>query len=71
MCRVLRPGGVLLLSTWCQAEGLERRELSARQRRRLRLLFDRWAVPCTASIMDYLRLVEVSWCMRYGAAACG
>jgi MPBQ/MSBQ methyltransferase len=56
MARVLRPGGTLVLATWCQREETPAAPLSADDRARLQFLYDEWAHPFFVSKEEYGRL---------------
>jgi MPBQ/MSBQ methyltransferase len=56
MMRVLKPGGTLVLATWCQRETPP--ALTKDEQSRLQFLYDEWAHPYFISIEEYGRLVE-------------
>ena len=56
MMRVLKPGGSLVLATWCQRETPP--ELTKVEKSQLQFLYDEWAHPYFISIQEYGRLVE-------------
>jgi MPBQ/MSBQ methyltransferase len=57
MTRVLKPGGTLVIATWCQRE-LEKGqdEFTADEKKKLQFLYDEWAHPYFISIEEYERL---------------
>ena len=56
MIRVLKPGGTLVLATWCQRETPP--ALTKVEKSQLQFLYDEWAHPYFISIQEYGRLVE-------------
>ena len=56
MMRVLKPGGTLVLATWCQRETPP--ALTKVEKSQLQFLYDEWAHPYFISIEEYGRLVE-------------
>ena len=48
-CRVLKPGGMLLMATWCHREG----ELSQQDRQHLQKIYDVYCLPYVISLRDY------------------
>ncbi|KAF4652006.1 hypothetical protein FOZ61_005233 [Perkinsus olseni] len=51
MCRVLKPGGRLIIATWCETN--ERKSLTKHQRWLLRFLYEEWSHPMFISIEEY------------------
>jgi len=56
MVRVLKPGGTLVIATWCQRHAPP--ELTAEEKGKLQFLYDEWAHPYFISIKDYCALAE-------------
>lgn len=56
MVRVLKPGGTLVIATWCQRHAPP--ELTAEEKSKLQFLYDEWAHPYFISIKDYCALAE-------------
>lgn len=56
MTRVLKPGGTLVIATWCQRELAKGEEFSSDEQRKLQFLYDEWAHPYFISIEEYQRL---------------
>ena len=54
MVRVLKPGGTLVIATWCQRHAPP--ELTAVEKSKLQFLYDEWAHPYFISIKDYCSL---------------
>ncbi|MDX2273222.1 MAG: methyltransferase domain-containing protein [Cyanobacteriota bacterium] len=52
--RVLKPGGRLLLVTWCHRSG----SLSAQDRQQLQKIYDVYCLPYILSLADYQQLAE-------------
>lgn len=57
MVRVLKPGGTLVIATWCQRDG----EHSPGDKARLQFLYDEWAHPYFISKEAYGDLVKVGF----------
>eukprot|EP00884_Botryococcus_braunii_P011258 jgi/Botrbrau1/20132/Bobra.0173s0034.1 len=58
MTRVLKPGGTLVLATWCQREETPDNPLTETDKNNLQFLYDEWAHPYFISIEAYKRLME-------------
>ncbi|CAK0756391.1 hypothetical protein CVIRNUC_002451 [Coccomyxa viridis] len=58
MTRVLKPGGHIVIATWCQREGTPGRPLTAKDKAALQFLYDEWAHPYFVSVQEYGRLLE-------------
>lgn len=56
MTRVLKPGGTLVIATWCQKELAEGEEFTKDEQAKLQFLYDEWAHPYFISIEEYERL---------------
>lgn len=54
MTRVLRPGGILVLATWCRRPG----ELDRGEAALLGAIYREWALPYFVPIEDYARFAE-------------
>lgn len=59
MVRVLKPGGTLVIATWCQREVTPANPFTASDKERLQFLYDEWAHPYFISKEEYGRLVQV------------
>ena len=62
MVRVLKPGGTLVIATWCQRHTPP--ELTAEEKSKLQFLYDEWAHPYFISIEDYCALAESTGVMK-------
>ncbi|EER09791.1 3-demethylubiquinone-9 3-methyltransferase, putative [Perkinsus marinus ATCC 50983] len=51
MCRVLKPGGRLIVATWCEKD--DRKSLTDHQKWLLRFLYEEWSHPMFISIEKY------------------
>jgi len=60
MVRVLKPGGTLVLATWCQRDEKTTGLLSDEDRERLQFLYDEWAHPYFISKEEYGRIAEAT-----------
>lgn len=58
MMRVLKPGGKLVIATWCQREETPQNPLTQREKERLQFLYDEWAHPYFVSKEEYGRILE-------------
>jgi MPBQ/MSBQ methyltransferase len=56
MVRVLKPGGTLVLATWCQRDETPEMPLTDNDRERLQFLYDEWAHPYFVSKEEYGRI---------------
>jgi len=56
MTRVLKPGGTLVIATWCQRELEAGEKFTADEEKKLKFLYDEWAHPYFISIEEYERL---------------
>ena len=57
MTRVLKPGGKIVIATWCQREATQAAPLSAAEVSDLRFLYEEWSHPYFVSIEEYTRLM--------------
>jgi MPBQ/MSBQ methyltransferase len=57
MMRVLKPGGTLVIATWCQRDETPEKPLTEEDKERLQFLYDEWAHPYFVSKEDYGRLL--------------
>lgn len=64
MIRVLKPGGTLVVATWCQREETSNAPFSEDDKRRLKFLYDEWAHPFFVSKEEYGRLTVGSGKMK-------
>ena len=62
MVRVLKPGGTLVIATWCQRHAPP--ALTKEEKSKLQFLYDEWAHPYFISIKDYCALAEGTGAMR-------
>ena len=59
MIRVLKPGGVLVIATWCQREADETTNpFTEDEKKNLQFLYEEWAHPYFVSYEDYERLMR-------------
>jgi len=56
MIRVLKPGGTIVIATWCQRETPP--AFTAEEEKNLKFLYEEWAHPYFVSIEEYVRLME-------------
>ena len=56
MIRVLKPGGTIVIATWCQRETPP--EFTPEEEANLKFLYEEWAHPYFVSIEEYVRLME-------------
>ena len=56
MIRVLKPGGTIVIATWCQRETPP--AFTAQEEENLKFLYEEWAHPYFVSIEEYVRLME-------------
>lgn len=56
MTRVLKPGGTLVVATWCQRDETPENPFSEEERERLQFLYDEWAHPYFVSKEEYGRI---------------
>uniref|UniRef100_A0A6U2CZN2 Methyltransferase domain-containing protein n=1 Tax=Hemiselmis andersenii TaxID=464988 RepID=A0A6U2CZN2_HEMAN len=54
MSRVLKPGGTLVVATWCQKEG----DITPSEQKDLNFLYEEWAHPYFVSYEEYGRLMK-------------
>lgn len=52
-CRVLKPGGTLLVATWCHRDLAEKGPLTARERKHLEDLYRLYHLPHVISLAEY------------------
>lgn len=57
MTRVLKPGGKLVIATWCQRDDTNR-PFTSNERRMLDFLYSEWTHPYFISIQDYAKLMD-------------
>ena len=62
MIRVLKPGGTIVIATWCQRETPP--EFTDTEKANLKFLYEEWAHPYFISIEEYASLVEGTTTMR-------
>jgi MPBQ/MSBQ methyltransferase len=62
MVRVLKPGGTLVIATWCQRHTPP--ALTKEEKSKLQFLYDEWAHPYFISIQDYCELAEGTDAMK-------
>ena len=58
MVRVLKPGGTLVIATWCQRDETAENPLTSEDKDRLQFLYDEWAHPYFISKEDYGRICQ-------------
>lgn len=58
MVRVLKPGGTIVIATWCQRETPP--AFAPEEKQRLQFLYDEWSHPHFISIEEYVRLMEAT-----------
>lgn len=58
MTRVLKPGGTLVIATWCQREETAERPFTEQDKTDLQFLYEEWAHPYFVSIEEYGRLMN-------------
>lgn len=58
MARVLKPGGTMVIATWCQREETAATPFSQHEQAELQFLYDEWAHPYFVSIEEYERLMN-------------
>ena len=58
MIRVLKPGGTIVIATWCQRETTPETPFSQKEQENLKFLYEEWAHPYFVSIEEYVRLME-------------
>jgi len=57
MTRVLKPGGKIVIATWCQRETTAATPLTAKEQSDLRFLYEEWSHPYFVSIEEYERML--------------
>ena len=57
MARVLKPGGRIVIATWCQRDETRDTPFTQSERRMLDFLYSEWTHPYFISISDYRRLM--------------
>ncbi len=57
MVRVLKPGGRLIVATWCQRDGTGT-PLTAKERRKLEYLCNHWSHPLFISLNEYSQIMK-------------
>jgi len=57
MCRVLKPGGQLVIACWCQREETPERPFTEQDKKELQFLYDEWAHPYFISYQEFARLM--------------
>merc|ERR1719424_61058 len=58
MIRVLKPGGTIVIATWCQRKTTPETPFSQKEQENLKFLYEEWAHPYFVSIEEYVRLME-------------
>lgn len=58
MTRVLKPGGTLVIATWCQRELNAGEEFTTDEKNKLQFLYEEWAHPYFISYQEYERLCK-------------
>ena len=58
MTRVLKPGGSLVVATWCQRDLAEGETFTDKEKTQLQFLYDEWAHPYFISYEEYGRIME-------------
>lgn len=58
MTRVLKPGGKIVIATWCQRETTPETPLTETEKSNLRFLYEEWSHPYFVSIEEYGRMLE-------------
>lgn len=58
MTRVLKPGGTMIIATWCQREETPDTPFTDKERAELDFLYTEWAHPYFISIQEYSRLMQ-------------
>ena len=59
MTRVLRPGGKLVVATWCQRDNATQ-SFTAEENRALDFLYSEWSHPYFISIPDYRKIMQAT-----------
>lgn len=57
MARVLKPGGKIVIATWCQRDDTNK-AFSSKERRMLNFLYSEWTHPYFISIKEYARIMD-------------
>jgi len=60
MARVLKPGGRLVIATWCQRDLKEGQEFTPKERKTLDYLYGEWTHPYFISVQEYGRIAEAT-----------
>jgi len=60
MARVLKPGGRLVIATWCQRDLKKGEEFNAKERKTLDYLYGEWTHPYFISVQEYGRIAEAT-----------
>jgi MPBQ/MSBQ methyltransferase len=58
MVRVLKPGGKIVIATWCQREATPETPITAAEQKELRFLYEEWSHPYFISIEEYVRMLK-------------
>jgi MPBQ/MSBQ methyltransferase len=58
MVRVLKPGGKLIVATWCQRDETPETPFSRYEKRMLDFLYSEWTHPYFISINDYVDIMR-------------
>eukprot|EP00667_Euglena_gracilis_P007034 EG_transcript_7105 len=58
MVRVLKPGGTLVIATWCQREETPQKPFTQKEKDKLQFLYDEWAHPYFISKEEYVRIMN-------------
>jgi MPBQ/MSBQ methyltransferase len=60
MARVLKPGGRLVIATWCQRDLKKGEEFNPKERKTLDYLYGEWTHPYFISVQEYGRIAEAT-----------
>jgi MPBQ/MSBQ methyltransferase len=58
MVRVLKPGGKIVIATWCQREATPTTPITAAEQKELLFLYEEWSHPYFVSIEEYARMLQ-------------
>ena len=58
MVRVLKPGGKIVIATWCQRETTPETPFSEQEKSDLKFLYEEWSHPYFVSIEEYVRMLQ-------------
>ena len=68
--RVLKPGGTLVVATWCQREADAVKPITSSEQKELNFLYEEWAHPYFVSYEEYARLMEGTGNLEKVRAGC-